>query len=424
LTVPARGAAAREAALAILEATRRGELFAVARDRALSGLDDRDRRLAQHIAAGVLRHRRALDQRLRGAVARRWGRTPPGLRDVLRIGLFQLTELSRVPPHAAVSSAVEMAKTRHGVKSAAFVNAVLRRTVRETRMTGRPAASLTPQQKLAAEYSHPDWLVARWCRRFGPAETERLLRHNNRRPPLRLQPARWTQEEMVTAARARDVPVETADHDGGIIARVPRPEQVPGFVEGGFVVQGPAQARFIREAGLPGGIRVWDACAAPGGKAAGLARITRVVASDRPGPRLRRLRETVDRAAPGVPVFAADARQPPLRPGAVDAVWLDAPCSGTGTIARHPDTRWRLSPRRLNALLLLQRALLDGATGILPSGGFLVYTTCSLEAEENEVQVARFLDHHPAFRRARPDSFVFPPDTGVDGGYLAVLVRA
>jgi 16S rRNA (cytosine967-C5)-methyltransferase len=122
-------------------------------------------------------------------------------------------------------------------------------------------------------------------------------------------------------------------------------------------------------------------------------------------------------------VVAADARQPPIRPGAVDAVWLDAPCSATGTMAQHPDARWRVTPRRLAELTRLQQALLDGVATVLASGGLLVYTTCSLEPEENEVQVDGFLGRYATFRRDRSDVFIFPPDTGADGGYLAVLRR-
>ena len=424
MTTVARGAAPREAALEILAATRRGELFDIARDRAVAGLPERDRRLAQEIAAGVLRHRRTLDERLRRAVARRWGKTPADLRDVLRIGLYQLTELGRVPPHAAVGTTVEMAKSRHGARSGAFVNAVLRRTLREPATDERPAAGRgTPAQRLAAQYSHPDWLVTRWWRRFGPDETERLLRHNNTRPPLWLQPARWTRAAIVAAAGRAGVSVEApADHTG-LIARVRRPAEVPGFGEGAFVVQGPAQALLIERAGLMEGSRVWDACAAPGGKTAVLARSMRMIASDRAGIRLQRLRETLRRAAPGAIVFAADARYPPIREGAVDAVWLDAPCSATGTMARHPDARWRLGPRRLTALVALQETLLDAVARVVPRGGVLVYTTCSLEPEENETQVDEFLKRHAGLQHRQPDVFVFPPDTGADGGYLAVLVR-
>jgi len=423
LTTAARGAGAREAAFEILAATRKGELFNVARDRAVLGLPERDRRLAQEIAAGVLRHRRTLDRRLRRTVSRRWRATSADLRDLLRIGLYQLTQLSRVPPHAAVGTTVELAKARHGQRSAAFVNAVLRRTLRETADADVPG-TLTPGQALAAQYSHPDWLVGRWLRRLGPAVTERLLRHNNTRPPLWLQPARWTRDAIVAAAQAAGFTMEAPSDGAGLVARARRPAELPGFADGAFVVQGPAQELFIEEARLPPGSLVWDACAAPGGKTVGLARTMRVIASDRPGVRLERLRETLRRAAPGVTLVAADARQPPIRPGAVDAVWVDAPCSATGTMARHPDARWRFTARRLAALTDLQEALLTGVAAVVPPGGLLVYTTCSLEPEENATQVERFLERHNAFRRRQPDVFVFPPDTGADGGYLAVLERA
>ena len=419
----APGAAAREAALEILRATRAGQLFDAARDRAVMGLADRDRRLAQEIAAGVLRNRRTLDGRLRDVVAGRWRTTPADLRDVLRIGLFQLTGLSRVPPHAAVGTSVELAKARHGQRSGAFVNAVLRRTLRAPASPAR-AELRTTIQVLAADSSHPDWLVARWHRHFGPEGTQRLLEHHRQRPPLWLQPLRWSAEAIAVAAQDAGFRVEQRPGFSGVMVQARHMRDVPGFSDGAFVVQGPAQSHLIEQAALPEGGRVWDACAAPGGKTAVLARRCRVIASDRTAVRLGRLRDTVRRTAAAVPLFLADARQPPLSAGAVDVVWLDAPCSASGTIAQHPDARWRLTPQRLARLASLQAALLDGTQAVVSSGGMLVYTTCSLEPEENAIQVDRFLDRHARFRRERPDVFVFPPDSGADGGYLAVLRAA
>ncbi|MBI3982338.1 MAG: hypothetical protein HY337_05460 [Gemmatimonadetes bacterium] len=423
----APGTAARAAALEILRATRAGELFDVARDRAVASLSAADARLAQEIAAGVLRGRRMLDARVRRFVTDRWRCIPEDLRNVLRIGAYQLTALNRVPPHAAVATAVELAKSRRGHRSGAFVNAVLREMLRRRPAGGNESAEVaerhggTVAQRLAAQHSHPDWLVARWLHRFGREATERLLSHHGRRPPLHLRPVRWTREEIAAAARAAGLEIELCAETDGLLVRARHPRYVPGFAEGAFVVQGPAQAQMLKRAALPPGSRVWDACAAPGGKTAVLARTFRVVASDRGHERIRRLCDTLRRTAPVVPVLAADARQPPLRPGGVNAVWLDAPCSATGTVAQHPDARWRLTPRRLAHLVGVQQALLDAVAAVLAPGGLLVYTTCSLEFEENEGQVNRFLEEQTRFRRDQADMFVFPPDTGADGGYLAVL---
>lgn len=414
--MPPQGTAAREAAFDILRATGAGQRFETARDRAIVALDERDRRLAQEIAAGVLRSRRELDRRLRGLLAHRWARTDQELRDLLRIGAYQLTHLDRVPAYAAVQSTVELAKHRVGKKSAALVNAVLRRVAQQA-----DTPSVGSAGGLAARYSHPDWLVARWVARFGGEATEALLRHNNRRPPLVLQPVRCSLGELrATMARA-GIDVRDASGGDGLVVRARRPQDLPGYAGGAFVVQGPAQARFLKQAGIPAGAVVWDSCAAPGGKAVVLSRDHRVLASDVERRRIGRLVETLHRTRASVTLLAADARRPPLAPESVDAVWLDAPCTATGTFARHPDGRWRVSQRRLLALAQLQRDLLEGVAPVVRPGGRLVYTTCSLEPEENGEPVETFLSTHAEFRRARPDLLVFPPDTGSDGGYLSVL---
>lgn len=410
---------ARRAAWQLLRAVGAGRLFDAARDEALAGLSERDRRLAQEIAAGVLRSRRVLDRELKGVLGGRWRTTDPELRDLLRIGTYQLRHLTRVPPYAAVQSTVEAAKPL-GRKRAAFVNAVLRRV--GAAEGGPPAAEAgDAASALARRYSHPDWLVRRWLARHGWAATEVLLSHHNARPPLVIQAARWPRERLERALTLAAVPWCEAGGADGLIVESRRPRQLPGFEDGAFIVQGPGQARLLAHAQIPAGARVWDCCAAPGGKAVALGGRGPVLASDRGAARLARLAETVRRAARSVSVFAADARRPPFPAGSLDAVWLDAPCTATGTMGRHPDARWRGSPRRLELACRLQAALLDGVAPVVRTGGLLVYSTCSLEPEENEAQVEAFLSRHPAFLRERDDLTVWPPDTGSDGGFVAVL---
>ncbi|GBD31545.1 Ribosomal RNA small subunit methyltransferase B [bacterium HR33] len=421
--MPAEGWAAREAAFEILRATSLGALFEAARDRAVRGLQEPDRRLAHEIAAGVLRHRRELDRKLQRILERGWRRTTPEVRELLRIGAYQILRLSRVPPYAAVSTTVEVAKRRTGNKSAAFVNAVLRRLLHDEQAASVDQGSAPVPVALAARYSHPDWLVKRWTERFGSEATERLLRHNNQPPPLVIQPLNWTRDQLEEALSRRGIAWAEAKGGYGLVVKGVKPREIPGYEEGAFLVQGPAQARFVREAAIPAGWSVWDACAAPGGKAALLSLAHRVLASDSKRRRLRRMMETFQRARSRAVVFIADARMPPLREQSIDAVWLDVPCSATGTLARHPDARWRLSLRRIVRLAELQGELLDGAAPVVRPGGLLVYSTCSLEPEENEDRVNQFLAAHPDFRRDRGDLFLFPPDTESDGGYLAILRR-
>jgi 16S rRNA (cytosine967-C5)-methyltransferase len=379
----------------------------------------------------VLRARATLDDALSPRVTADWHAVPEDVRDVLRLGAYQLLALDRVPAHAAVTTAVDLAKGTLGSRSAGFVNAVLRRVARDRAAGTIDADGGAPEcgagsaaQDLARRFSHPEWLVARWLERFGAADTARLLALNNRRPPVYLQPIRWSLADLRKALGAAGVPTEDVPAAAGIAVRGARVEQLPGFGDGGFVVQDPAQALALAHAAVPDGALVWDACAAPGGKTAALARRCRVIASDLRPERVARLRGTVRRAAPEARVLQADAQRPPFGAGRFDVVLVDAPCSATGTLAKHPDARWSLSPRRLERLQTVQAALMDGVAPTVRPGGVLVYMTCSLEPEENAAQVDGFVMRHPEFARDREDLVVFPPDRGTDGGYAARLVRA
>jgi len=429
------GLGARRAALTILREVRDGRPLDSALDSALQGLPDADRRLAHELAGGVLRTQDALDDRLARLVRLGWDSVSPPLRDLLRLGAYQLLHLDRVPDHAAVGTSVDLAREMAGKGAAGFVNAVLRRLGREA-PPGPLVQSADPAAALARRHSHPEWLVAGWVARFGPEETEHLLQWNNGRPPLILQAAR----DDLTALRERfdaaAVDSEPAPYGAGLIVDATRPADLPGYEEGAFFVQDAAQALVTRYSGFPPGGTVLDACAAPGGKAIALGRNARLlVAAERNRRRTRRLAENLRRAGSGRehPVIA-DAAVPPVRP--VDGVLLDAPCLGTGTFARHPDARLRVTPDALRELAATQASLLDGVAQAVRPGGLLVYATCSLEPEENEDQVARFLAEHPDFSRepsrAVPpeclspagDLTLLPQRHGTDGAFAARLRRA
>ncbi len=418
----ATGTASRDAALDILRAVRTGQRFDRALDTILPFLPDADRRLAHEIAAGVLRKRTALDRRIATCLTKPRKRMPDDVRDVLRIGVYQLSYLDRVPPHAAVQSAVDLAKEKCGEKYAPFVNAVLRSITRAHPTEGTPTTA--PSNDLAQRFSHPEWLVDRWIARFGRADTELLLQHNNTPPALVIQPARWTAATLQSALAAAGVDHQPGPMGYGFSIGATRVRDLPGYPEGGFIVQDSAQRRLVDYIAAPGGARIWDACAAPGGKTAVLAQTCTVVASDRSRARLDRLHTNLRRAAPRAHTVCADARFPPVRPGEIDITVIDAPCSGTGTIARHPDARWRLSPESISELARRQTELLEAATAAVFPGRLLVYLTCSLEADENEQQVDRLLDRHRDFRRETEDLFIYPWTSGSDGGFGARLRRA
>ncbi len=418
------GTAPRGAAFEILRRVRAGQLFATASQSALANLSAPDRRLAHEIAAGVLRRRTALDQRLRPLVSGSWRQTSPDLKDLLRIGAFQLIELDRVPAYGAVQATVEVAKREGGRRGAGLVNAVLRRVAEGPGETGADRGPTSEIQRLANDFSHPAWLVSRWCDVFGRERTVSLLEFNNRRPLVVVQPARWTDRELREAFTAQGVEFIDAPLGMGLAVHGGRITELPGFGEGAFVVQDAAQAYVMEKMLVAEHGTVWDACAAPGGKAALISRRFRVLASDAHRHRVTRLRATVSRVAPRVPVFIADARQPPVNFSRVSLVLIDTPCSGTDTFARHPDARWRMTPDRLRDVVRLQADILDGVASATTPGTELIYLTCSLEPEENSGQIDRFLARHPMFARAREDVFVFPPDTGTDGAFGARLTRA
>jgi 16S rRNA (cytosine967-C5)-methyltransferase len=389
-TLPA--ADARRSALKILDLVAEGATFDAALERSIEGLGERDRRLAHELAAGVLRQRQRLDDALSPHVARGIGSVQPRLRRILELGAYQLTSLDRVPAHAAVSVCVDLARDAGGEKAAGFVNAVLRK-VGADKVGGveealKDSLAVAGGRDLAQRYSHPGWLVERWLGRFGPTETEALLRWNNQKPPLIVQPARASLPELAEAFEAAGVAASPAPFGAGLIVGASQPKNLPGYERGDFVVQDAAQALVVRYADLPEGCTVLDACAAPGGKAIALGRVAgRVLACDRSRERVTRLATNLARAGSGHSwAVVALAEHPPVR--GADAVLLDAPCLGTGTFARHPDARHRVEPGALRELAARQRALLNGVAGAVRVGGLLVYATCSLEPEENADVVA------------------------------------
>jgi len=434
-----KGLAPRRAALNALTQVRAGRPLDAALDGALRKLDDDDRRLAHEMAAGVLRRQQALDARLAALVTREWSKVPSRLQDLLRLGAYQLVVLDRVPAHAAVDTSVSLAREEGGPRAGGFVNAVLRRLGAQPEAIAAAADGadgLSDAAALARRHSHPLWLVERWLGRFGPEETSRLLEWNDRRPRLILQPARRSAADLEHLWRSAGIAVEPAAYGAGLVTDRRRPEELPGYAEGAFLVQDPAQALLAWYADLPSGATVYDAAASPGGKTLALGREARlVVAADVSRHRVERLARNLRRAGSGREhPIVADARLPPFR--SVGAVLLDAPCLGTGTFARHPDARMRVTPEALERITGIQAGLLDGLADVVAPGGLLIYATCSLEPEENERQVDRFLAGHPEFLREPSETFppallsekgdmtMLPQRHEMDGAYAARLRRA
>jgi 16S rRNA (cytosine967-C5)-methyltransferase len=275
---------------------------------------------------------------------------------------------------------------------------------------------------LALEHSHPAWLVARWVARWGVGETRLLLAANNREAPLVARPYNVAREQL--EAMLEDAGIRVADAplvaDALELQSVSSLTELGAFRQGLFHLQDPASTLVTEFAAVAPGSWVADFCAAPGGKSVELRRRAgRVYSSDISPARLARVVENVRRLElSDVFPYVADARAPAVRP--VDAVLVDAPCTGTGTFRRHPDARWRLKASDLAVMGALQRAILRSAATAVKPGGLLVYSTCSLEPEENDLQVDAFLSEHAGWRLEPPPQGAVPAAT-LDSGRLRVL---
>ena len=423
---------ARLAAAEVLADLRAGQLLDPAFERRAATLDARDRRWLQELVYGLLRRRAWTDTVLEGRVRGGLARLDVDLVDLLRLGVQQLVAMASVPVYAAINQTVELAKRRHGPGAGSLANAVLRRVDRDRAAGG--AWSLTPPMphdpvdRLALAYSHPHWLVARWMERWGAEDAERLLAANNSEAPTVARPYGVDGAALADAFGADGVaagpaPAGAVWPAGSVsLGRGVALTGLDAFRRGLFHVQDPASTWVTVYAAFPPGATVADLCAAPGGKALELARTAgRVLAGDRAASRIGRVAANVQRLrATNVFPFVGDATRAPLADGTVDAVLVDVPCTGTGTYRRHPDARWRLQPSDLAVLPVQQLEILDEAARGVRPGGLLVYSTCSIEPEENDEPVDAFLAAHPDFALEPPPAGTVPNDL-LDGGRLRVL---
>jgi 16S rRNA (cytosine967-C5)-methyltransferase len=413
--------AARAVAAEVCVDLRRGEFLDQSFERRIGPLDARDRRWTRELVYGMLRNRASIDmvlsERVRGGLVR----LDPDVIDLLRLGVYQLLNMGSVPAYAAIAQTVELAKRRHGIGASKLVNAVLRRTDREREQinTVLPSDSL---DALALKYSHPRWLIARWIAQWGEQETERLLTLNNADAPIAIRPYGIVREQLEAMMEAAGVHVADAPYarDSIAISGGTTFTELGAFKKGLFFVQDPAATLVTEYAAIPTGATVADLCAAPGGKALELSRTAgSVIAGDKSIGRLQRLLANVRRLeTTNIYPFVGDARAPAV--GSVDAVVIDVPCTGTGTFRRHPDARWRLKVSDLAVMSALQKTVLRAAAKVVRTGGILVYSTCSLEPEENDDQVDSFLSENLNWILEPPPEGSVSADL-LDGGRLRVL---
>ncbi len=385
-----------------------------------SSLTPPDRAFVTDLFYGCLRRRLSLDFLL----AQLASKTPrPIVANVVILGLYQLFYL-QTPAHAAVNETVALAKRYAGVAEAKFVNAVLRRAQRESDALLAKLEE-TRQHQPWIYYSHPEWLWKRWAARFSGEPAAALCDWNNQPPPLYLRV-----NTLKTSAKPADVPAEPTDHP--LYWRVTDTTglfRTKSFATGEFYVQDPSTLVAVDVLDPQPGDAVLDMCAAPGGKTTYIAQKMqnrgRIIAADSASSRLALVGENCRRL--GVQIVATLACEGTrldrcLRGEEFDRVLVDAPCSNTGVLRRRADLRWRLTVEEIGRLGALQMKLLDSAAKFTKRGGVLVYSTCSLEPEENEGVVEAFLKSHKVFTVETTRS-LFPPRDGVDGAFVARFRR-
>jgi 16S rRNA (cytosine967-C5)-methyltransferase len=347
--------------------------------------DGRDAGLATELCYGATRRRLALDFALAAVSDRKLPTLEDRVLAALRVGAYQLFYM-RVPPRAAVADTVQATKEVGLERAAGFVNAVLRR------LAGLSAQPLPPPEPraehLSVKESHPSWLVARWLLAFGEARTQAMLEADNQPPPLvlRANATRTTREALLQLfAEAGLAPEATRASPSGVALKAQgRVESLLGFREGLFQVQDEAAQLVVHYAEVPASARVLDVCAAPGGKTCQLAERGEVVALDLHARKLEDVRTEATRLGllGHLTLRPHDATRPlPQDLGPFDAVLLDAPCSGLGTLRRNPELRYRRLEADIARLAALQRTLLDTAQAAVPRGGLLIYAVCSTEPE-------------------------------------------
>jgi len=400
----------RQSAFEILLSLEKSSSFAdVLVDRQLSSgaLHGPDRGLLTELVFGVLRRRGSLDYIIGECSTQKLAKLERPVLILLRLGLYQMLYLDRIPVSAAVNETVRLAK-RFTPRAAGFINAVLRKADRAGDAIPWPDREADPAGFLAARHSHPRWLIEQWSAQVGPGEIEPLAGAMSGTPPLTLRAntLKISRDDLLSllAERGHEGRPTLFSPFGVHLSRTAHPSTLPGFEEGLFTVQDESSQLATMFLAPRPGESILDLCAAPGGKATHLAQMMEnrgsILACDRDEARLRRVRENSGRL--GVSIIETvklDASRPltALEGRRFHRILLDAPCSGLGVLRRNPEAKWRLTPADAGRLASLQGAILRTAVEHLEEGGVLLYSTCSTSLEENELLVDNFVSERNDF---------------------------
>jgi 16S rRNA (cytosine967-C5)-methyltransferase len=399
-------------------------------DRQLAEVKD-DRAFVTELVYGIVRRKLALEYIEQKFIPRR---PEDFILAALHVGVYQLCFMDHVEEFAAVHETVEAIKNRHhkdAVRAAGMINAVLRNVQEEK------ADILRNLEKQSDEirFSHPESLINRWVKQYGERDTRQLLEWNNQPSEtiLRVEPTRIAPAEFIKALEAAKIYTERHSFPSAetflILPRGVAVPSVPGYKEGWFTVQDPATSVSVELLDPRPGESVLDACAAPGGKTAMMAGMMEgkgeLIAMDVHDDRLDTLQDTIQRTGwDFVKILKGDAAKGfSQKDKQFDAILLDVPCLNTGVLRRRVDARWRFTRDRIEMIKKTQCQILNAMSKHVKPGGRMVYSTCSLEVEENEEMVGRWVREHKEFRLVKAKR-LFPPKTGTDGAYAALLVRA
>ena len=401
-----------------------------------------DRALCHELVLGVLRWQLQLDKIIEHYANRRIDNLDLSVRLALRLGLYQLRFLSRVPASAAVNESVNLVAHARVRSAQGLVNAVLRRATREPDYD--PSADTSDEiERIAIETSHPVWLIERWANSFGLEESREFARANNQTPPaaIRIVNARASEADVLSKLRLAGATVSASTVTEGGWRIFGAQSTLRDLARGGEIyLQDEASQLIARVVGAEPEERVLDLCAAPGGKTTQIADLAGglcfIVASEISARRLKTVTSAVEaQGLNGIRCVVLDAYQPlPFSEGLFDRVLVDAPCSGTGTLRRNPEIRYRISAADIPKLATRQKQFLLNAASVVKPGGRLVYSTCSVETEENEEVIETFLSTNEQFRQisVSVDSSLltrsgaartWPQHQGVDGFFIAAFER-
>ncbi|GAB7053903.1 MULTISPECIES: 16S rRNA (cytosine(967)-C(5))-methyltransferase RsmB [unclassified Paenibacillus] len=409
-------------------------------------LDRPDAGLATEIVYGTIQRQGTIDYFLEKFVKGGLAKLQPWVRSLLRLSFYQLYYLDRIPEHAVVNEAVQLAKRRGHQGISGMVNGVLRNVLRRKAELVLPDG-LPDDQRIALATSHPEWMVRRWIRQFGKEAAERICEANNRPPRVSIRVNRLRLAPAELAERLRQGGLEAEPSDvapAGVVVRGGGNMALTReYAEGLFTIQDESSMLVAEWVDPQPGERVLDCCAAPGGKTTHLAEKMQdcgeIIACDVHEHKEQLIREQAERLGlRSIRTVRADARSlaGQFPAGSFDRILLDAPCSGLGVIRRKPDMKWSRQESELESVCEVQQELLDSIHSLLKPGGVLVYSTCTVEKAENEDMVRAFLERHPEFEPDAPPSGqtgrlslpagqafvqIMPYDFGSDGFFIARL---